>query len=80
MTNHPAARLVSGCWTNGTSCETCGARNASVVLRTTTHGPACLVLCPGCQTAAEPLELWTAFAAHDHQTHVTRALDAGEIR
>lgn len=79
MTDHPAARLVSECWTNGTSCETCGARNASVVLRATTHGPACLVLCPGCQTTPEPLHLWTSFVVNDHQAHITRARDAGEL-
>lgn len=73
------AQLVSECWTNGTTCESCGAARASVVLRTTTHGVACLVMCQRCQTAPEPIHQSSDFTVTDHAGHVDRARSAGEI-
>lgn len=75
-----AARLVDECWTNGTACEFCGAPDGRVVLRTTNHGPACLVLCTSCRTVPEPVRMWTSFAVNDHRQHVTRARDLADPR
>ena len=73
------SQLVGECITTGRLCELCGARSAGVVLRATTHGPACLNLCALCQAVAEPLATSTAVAALDHRAHITRARDSGEL-
>lgn len=74
-----AHQLVAECHTTGRLCELCGARAAGVALRDTTHGPACLSLCPRCQALPEPLATRTNVAALDHRQHITRALDRGEL-
>ena len=75
-----SAGITPFCYAAGWTCELCGARHATVVVRATPYGPACLDLCPACQALPEPLQLRTGTAAREHREHLTRAADIADPR
>lgn len=76
---NPSSPATSFCLATAWACELCGGRHAQVVIRLTSHGPACLDLCASCRQLPEPIVLRTPTAANEHREHLTRARDRGEL-
>lgn len=68
------------CYVGGWTCELCGGRHATVAVKQTPFGPACMDLCPTCHALPEPIRVLTSTAADEHRQHLTRAADMDDPR